>query len=89
MTAPARPANIAGDWATSNKAPLWVAVALYAASKADAQGRAVMEPGELRAAVAPTSGAATISQAISRAVGAGWLGQGSTARVLLVVRRGA
>lgn len=78
---------IAEAWATSNQAPLWVAVALYAAANADARGYAVLRPGQLRTALAapPTQ----VSDAIRRAVRAGWLHAESTAYCLVVVHRGA
>lgn len=76
---------IAEAWATSNQAPLWVSVALYAVANADGQGHAVLRPGQLRSAL-NVSGP-RVSDAIRRAVQAGWLASDSTA-YCLVVRRG-
>lgn len=76
---------IAEAWATSHQAPLWVAVALYAAAHADpATGTVAMAPGHL-AGVMGVAGS-TLSQAIRRAVAAGWLDDGSSAYRLTVAR---
>jgi len=83
---PQRP--IAERWATSNQAPLWVAVALYAIAQADARGHAELRPGQLREAVAPGAPAPRVSEAIRRAVRAGWLHEDSTSWHLVVVRHG-
>lgn len=78
---------IAESWATSNQAPLWIAVALYAAANADpATGRAIMQPNQLRRAVAPGASGSTLSQAIRRAVRAGWLDASSSAWCLQLGR---
>ncbi len=78
---------IAETWATSHQAPLWVAVALYAVAHADpSTGNAPMTRGQLRAALAPMSDSAVISQAIARAVTAGWLAAGSSAYCLTLAR---
>lgn len=83
----ARP--IAESWAKSNQAPLWVAVALYATAHADARGHAELRPGQLREALAPGAPAPRISEAIRRAVRAGWLHEDSTSWHLVVMHRGA
>ncbi len=84
MSAPAKP-NVAECWATSNQAPLWVAVALYAAARADpATGTLALSPGELARALGV--GGSSLSQAIRRAVQAGWLAPGSSAYRLQVAR---
>lgn len=76
---------IAEVWATSNKAPLWVAVALYAAAHADpATGNVALPPGRLAAALGVAG--STLSQAIRRAVAAGWLAPGSSAYLLILMR---
>lgn len=83
---------IAECWATSEQAPLWVAVALYAVAQADSRGVAQLRPGQLRAAVAPLSGSPVLTKAIRRAVAAGWLHEESTAwclRLARPVHRGA
>lgn len=79
---------IAEAWATSNQAPLWVAVALYAVANADARGHAELRPGQLRSALAPGVAAPVVSRAIRRAVRAGWLHPDSTSWHLVVVHRG-
>lgn len=78
---------IAECWATSHQAPLWIAVALYAVAQADpSTGLAVLQPGQLRSAVAPDQSAPALSNAIRRAVRAGWLHQDSTAWCLRLAR---
>lgn len=81
---------IAECWATSNQAPLWIAVALYAVAQADpTTGLAPMRPGQLLAAVAPGGRQDVLSKAIRRAVVSGWLHPDSTAWCLrLAVQRG-
>lgn len=78
---------IAEAWARSRQAPLWVAVSLYAAAHADpSTGTVALAPGHL-AGVMGVAGS-TLSQAISRAVAAGWLATGSSAYCLTVARPG-
>ncbi len=78
---------IAESWATSHQAPLWVAVALYAAANADpTTGTVALPPGHLATALGVRG--STLSQAIRRAVTAGWLGQESSAYRLIVTRPG-
>ena len=79
--------NTAEAWATGGQAPLWVSVALFAVARADAVGVAWLRPGELRKTVAPMASKSSVSQAITRAVQAGWLVEGSTT-YRLEVRRG-
>lgn len=82
-------APIAERWATSRQAPLWVSVSLFAVSMADpVTGMAVMRAGQLREAVAPDASQSALSNAIARAVRAGWLAPGSTAWCLRVRRVG-
>jgi hypothetical protein len=84
MSAPTRP-TVAECWATSNQAPLWVAVALYAAAKADpTTGTLALAPGTLARALGV--GGSSLSQAIRRAVRAGWLADGSSAYRLQLAR---
>lgn len=78
--------SIAESWATSDRAPLWVAISLYAVAHADARGCAHLSAGQLRKAVAPTASQTTVSNAIRRAAQAGWLEQDSTAWCLRVAR---
>lgn len=79
---------IAETWATSHQAPLWVAVALYAAANADpATGTASLPPGHLAGALGVAG--STLSQAIRRAVLAGWLAPQSSAYRLILARPGA
>jgi hypothetical protein len=71
-------------WARSGEAPLWVAIALYALRRAQLDGVARLHPGELRAAVAPWASRQTVSNAVRRAVRAGWLEPDSTGCRLVV-----
>ena len=80
---------IAECWAVSNQAPLWIAVALYAVAQADSRGHAELRPGQLRAAVAPGAPAPRVSEAIRRAVRAGWLHEDSTSWHLVVIHHGS
>jgi hypothetical protein len=78
---------IAEAWATSHQAPLWVAVSLYAAAHADpTTGTVALPPGHLAGALGVAG--STLSQAIRRAVAAGWLDAGSSAYRLIVARPG-
>jgi len=78
---------IAEAWATSNQAPLWVAVALYAVAHADpSTGTVALPPGRLAGALGV--GGSPLSKAIRRAVLAGWLDQRSSAYRLIVARPG-
>lgn len=82
-----QPAPLADKWARSGQAPLWVAIALYAAANCDpVTGRATMSRGELRRELGHGATAATVSQAIRRAVAAGWLDASSTAWCLVLAR---
>jgi hypothetical protein len=65
--------------ATSHRAPLWVAVVLYAMAHADQRGHAELRPGELLGAVAADSSGSVLSRAIGTAVRNGWLREGSNA----------
>ena len=74
-------------WSRSGEAPIWVAVALYAAAHADpATGIAHLRARELREAVAPLATPDAISRAIRRAVAAGWLMPESSAWCLRLAR---
>lgn len=76
---------LAEAWATSNQAPLWVAVGLYAAAHADpGTGALALPPGRLATVLGV--GGSTLSQAIRRAVSAGWLDSRSSAYLLIVTR---
>lgn len=81
------PVPLSGAWARSGRAPLWVAVALYAAAEADpSTGVARLRAGELREALAPHTTANVVSAAIRKAVACGWLAEGSSAWRLILAR---